>query len=84
MKSYPARTAFGELVIYQDHCETGPELARAALPDPAASDIRQSLQIAMPPLAGEHNMCFIFTAPTDGPWYVIGSVKLVRDERGGS
>jgi hexosaminidase len=82
VKSYPARTAFGELVIYQDRCETGPELARAALPDPAASDNRQSFQIpiAQPiaPLEGEHNMCFIFTASTQGPWYVIGSVKLVR------
>jgi hexosaminidase len=82
VKSYPARTAFGELVIYQDRCETGPELARAALPDPAASDNRQSFQIpiaqSIAPLEGEHNMCFIFTASTEGPWYVIGSVKLVR------
>ena len=81
VKSYPARTAFGELVIYQDRCETGPELARAALPDPAASDNRQSLQIPIAPLEGEHNMCFIFTASTEGPWYVIGSVKLVRTGR---
>jgi hexosaminidase len=79
VKSYPARTAFGELVIYQDHCETGPELARAALPDPAASDNRQSLQIPIAPLQGEHDMCFIFTASTEGPWYVIGSVKIVRN-----
>jgi hexosaminidase len=78
VKSYPARTAFGELVIYQDRCETGPELARAALPDPAASDNRQSLQIPIAPAEGEHDLCFIFTASTQGPWYVIGSVKLVR------
>jgi hexosaminidase len=78
VKSYPARTPFGELVIYQDRCETGPELARAALPNPAASDNRQSFQIPIAPLEGEHNMCFIFTASTQGPWYVIGSVKLVR------
>lgn len=78
VKSYPARTPFGEFVIYQDRCETGPELARAALPDPAASDNRQRFQIPIAPLEGEHNMCFIFTASTQGPWYVIGSVKLVR------
>ena len=84
VKSYPARTPFGELVIYQDRCETGPELARAALPDPAASDNRQSLQIPIAPLEGEHNMCFIFTASTQGPWYVIGSVRLVRHFRSGS
>ena len=81
VKSYPARTPFGELVIYQDRCETGPELARAALPAPATSDNRQSLQIPIVPLEGEHNMCFIFTASTEGPWYVIGSVKLVRTSR---
>ena len=78
VKSYPARTPFGELVIYQDHCETGPELARAALPDPASSDNRQSLEIPIAPLEGEHNLCFIFTASTEGPWYVIGSAKVVR------
>ena len=80
VKSYPARTPFGELVIYQDRCETGPELARAALPDPTASDNRQSLEIPIAPLEGEHDMCFIFTASTEGPWYVIGSVKLVATE----
>jgi hexosaminidase len=78
VKSYPARTPFGELVIYQDRCETGPELARAALPDPASSDNRQSLEIPITPLEGEHNLCFIFTASTEGPWYVIGSAKVVR------
>ena len=78
VKSYPARTPFGELVIYQDRCETGPELARAALPDPATSDNRQSLQIPIAPLEGEHNMCFVFTASTQGPWYVIGSVDLLH------
>ena len=78
VKSYPARTPFGELVIYQDRCETGPELARAALPDPASSDNRQSLEIPIAPLEGEHNLCFIFTASTEGPWYVIGSARVVR------
>jgi len=78
VKSYPARTPFGELVIYQDRCETGPELARAALPDPASSDNRQSLKIPIAPLEGEHNLCFIFTASTEGPWYVIGSAQVVR------
>jgi len=78
VKAYPARTPFGELVIYQDRCETGPELARAALPDPASSDNRQSLEIPIAPLEGEHNLCFIFTASTEGPWYVIGSAKVVR------
>ena len=78
VKSYPARTPFGELVAYQDQCETGPELARAALPEPASSDNRQSFQVPIAPVLGEHAVCFIFTAPTDGPWYVIDSVTLLR------
>jgi hexosaminidase len=78
VKSYPARTPFGELVAYQDRCETGTEIARLPLPDPAASDNRQSLQIPIAPVLGEHDLCFIFTASTHGPWYVIDSVKLLR------
>jgi len=77
VKSYPARTPFGELVAYQDRCETGTEIARLPLPDPAASDNRQSLHIPIAPLSGEHDLCFIFTASTHGPWYVIDSVKLL-------
>jgi hexosaminidase len=78
VKSYPARTPFGELVAYQDRCETGTEIARAALPDPAASDNRQSIHIPIAPVLGEHDLCFIFTASTHGPWYVIDSVRLLR------
>jgi hexosaminidase len=78
VKSYQARTPFGELVAYQDRCETGTEIARLSLPDPAASDNRQSLHIPIAPVSGEHDLCFIFTASTRGPWYVIDSVKLLR------
>jgi len=78
VQSYSARTAFGELVAYQDRCETGTELGRAPLPDPAASDNRQSLQISLESVSGEHNLCFIFTASTQGPLYAIDSVKLLR------
>ena len=77
LKSYPARTRFGELVVYQDRCETGPEMARAALPDPLTSDALQSVQTTIAPTPGEHDLCLIFTAPTSGPLYVIGQVQLV-------
>jgi hexosaminidase len=77
-KSYVARTRFGELVVYQDRCETGPEIARIALPDPATSDARQSLEATIVPLSGEHDLCSIFTAPANGPLYVIGEMRLVR------
>jgi hexosaminidase len=78
VKSYPAQTRFGELVVYQDRCETGPEMARAVLPDPVTSDARQSVQTAIAPTPGEHDLCVIFTAPTNGPLYVIGAMKLER------
>ena len=78
VQSYSARTSFGELVAYQDRCETGTEIGRAPLPDPAASDNRQSLQIPMASVSDEHNLCFLFTASTHGPLYAIDSVKLSR------
>src|SRR5262249_29371025 len=54
VKSYPARTPFGELVVYQDRCETGTEMARVPLPDPAASSNRQSPRIPLGRVSGEH------------------------------
>jgi hexosaminidase len=77
LKSYPARTAFGELVLYRDRCETGPEIARAALADPAASDSRQRIDLPIASDGREHDLCFIFTAPTSGPLYAIDAVTLV-------
>jgi hexosaminidase len=81
MKAYPARTPFGELVVYRDGCETGAEIARAALPDPAAGDSRQSLETPIAAATGEHLLCFVFTASTDGPLYAIDGVKLLRPKR---
>jgi hexosaminidase len=78
LKSYPAQTRFGELVVYQDRCETGPEIARAVLPDPATSDARQSVQTPIAPTSGEHDLCLIFTAPVNGPLFVIGGMQLIR------
>lgn len=78
LKSYPARTPFGELVVYQGQCETGVEMARVALPDPAKSDNRQSFDVPIERHRGEHDLCFIFTAPISGPLYAIGDVQLMR------
>jgi hexosaminidase len=78
VKSYPARTRFGELVVYQDRCESGSEIARLALTDPATSEARRTPETAIAPTAGEHDLCLIFTAPTNGPLYAIDEVKLVR------
>ena len=78
VKSYPAQTRFGELAVYQDRCESGLVIARAILPDPATSEARQSVETAIPSTLGEHDLCLIFTAPTNGPLYAIGEMKLVQ------
>jgi hexosaminidase len=78
VKSYPAQTRFGELAVYQDRCESGPQMARIVLPDPATSEARQGVATAIPSTLGEHDLCLIFTARTSGPLYAIGEVKLVR------
>ena len=82
VKSYAARTPFGELVVYEGRCESGAELARVALPDPARSDNRQRLEIPVAARRGEHDLCFIFTGSASGPGYVplyaIGDVRLLR------
>jgi hexosaminidase len=81
VKSYAARTRFGELAVYQDRCETGLVIARAILPDPATSEARRSVETAIPATPGDHDLCLIFTAPTNGPLYAIDEVKLVRSPR---
>jgi hexosaminidase len=83
LKSYPARTRFGELVVYQDRCESGAEMARVALPDPAGSEARQAVEAVIAPTTGEHDLCFVFTAPTSGPLYAIDTVRLMRPRRSG-
>lgn len=81
LKSYPARTRFGELVVYEDRCESGAELARVALPDPGRSEARQAVEAAIAPMTGEHDLCFVFTAPVSGPLYAIDTVRLLRPQR---
>jgi len=78
LKTHPPQTAFGELVVYQDRCASGPEVARVALADPARSDNLQSLNVSIPSSRGEHDLCFIFTGAANGPLYAIDGVKLVR------
>ena len=71
----PRQTPYGELVIHRDGCD-GPEEARIPLTDPATSPNTGALAATLPAVTGEHALCLIFTAPIDGPYYAIGSVKL--------
>ena len=71
----PHATPFGELVVHADRCD-GPVLASMPLPDPARSPRRFALDATLPAQAGEHALCLIYTAPTDGPLYALGRVSL--------
>lgn len=75
VKSYPHSTPFGELVVHADRCD-GPVLATLPLPDPARSPRQFTLDAALPAQQGEHSLCLINTAPTDGPLYGLGEVSL--------
>ncbi len=76
VKSHPGRTRFGELVICLDTCDTGRELARLPLGDPATTPNRQTLTAAIPQMDGTHTVSLLFTAPISGPFYGVGAVRL--------
>ncbi len=76
VKSYPNQTPFGEMVVYKDVCETGDELARVALTDPAATPQRKTLEADLLPVDGTHDLCIVFTAPLSGPFYAIERAHL--------
>lgn len=76
VKSYPSQTKFGELVVLLDNCETGQELARLPLGDPATTPNQQGLTAAIAPVTGIHTVCLLFTAPISGPFYGVGGVRL--------
>lgn len=73
--SRPHATPFGELVVHADRCD-GPVLASMALPDPARSPRRFQLGAKLPAQEGEHGLCLVYTAPTDGPLYALANVSL--------
>jgi hexosaminidase len=73
--SRPHATPFGELVVHADRCD-GPVLATVPLPDPARSPRQFRLDAKLPGQSGEHGLCLIYTAPTDGPLYALGRVAL--------
>jgi hexosaminidase len=75
--SRPHRTPYGEFVVHLDRCD-GPALASMPLPNPATSGRQFALDASLPAKSGEHTLCLVFTAPTDGPLYAIGRVSLEK------
>ena len=77
--SRPHRTPYGEFVAHLDRCD-GPVVATAPLPNPASSARRFALDATLPAQHGEHSLCLVFTAPTDGPLYAFDRVSLKPSE----
>jgi hexosaminidase len=74
--SRPHSTPYGEFAVHQDRCD-GPVLATASLPNPATSTKSFALDAKLATQHGEHTLCMVFTAPTDGPLYAIDSFSLI-------
>ncbi|ESQ82519.1 hypothetical protein AEAC466_16775 [Asticcacaulis sp. AC466] len=73
--THPRNTPFGELVVYRDTC-AGAEEARIPLTNPATTPNVTTLNATLPSVTGDHALCLIFTAPLDGPYYAIDTVRL--------
>ena len=71
----PHATPFGELLVHADTCD-GAALARGTLPDPAHSPHTLHLDAPITPPPGRHDLCFVLTAPTDGPLHAFDRVQL--------
>ncbi|WP_266156290.1 family 20 glycosylhydrolase [Dyella silvatica] len=74
VKSRPASTPHGELLVRQDRCD-GPLLA--TLPLPGDGPRQFSLDGPSLPRQGTHDLCLIFTAPISGPLYAIDNISLI-------
>ena len=68
-------TPFGELVAHRDSCD-GAVLASWPLPDPAQAPRTLHFDAAIAPATGKHDLCFVITAPTDGPLHAFDRVML--------
>ncbi|RAN77295.1 beta-hexosaminidase [Bacillus sp. SRB_336] len=79
--SYSKSTAYGELEVRLDNCD-GALLARLPLPAGTAPGTRMTLGGAMPTHTGAHDLCLRFTAPSGGPLYAIGTVRLIESSSG--
>ncbi|GGA27914.1 beta-N-acetylhexosaminidase [Dyella nitratireducens] len=77
--SRPHSTPYGEFVVHLDRCD-GSVIATAPLPNPSTSPRRFALDATVPVQHGEHTLCLIFTAPTDGPLYAFDRVSLVPSD----
>ena len=72
---HPPRDAAGELEVRLDACTSGP-VAVAPLP-PGRAGERRSVTIDLPPLAGVHDVCLLFTSDRVDPALALGDVAFL-------
>lgn len=82
-------TAHGELIVLAG-CQAGrkgpPEKGAPApvvaasfpLPDPAKAPTSLTFTGALPPMAGDRDLCFQFTSPLAEPYYAVADVQLTE------
>jgi hexosaminidase len=82
-------TPYGELLVSLGCRDTsGRALAKDApptkvlasfpLPDPATAPTRMTFSATLPRMTGDHDLCFQFTSPAEGPNYAPLSVQLTE------
>jgi len=71
----PPTTDQGELEVRLDGC-AGPLLASAPLERASLTSGPSALAIAIPPVAGRHDLCLSFTAKRLEPMWAVGWVQL--------
>ncbi|HWA92177.1 MAG TPA: family 20 glycosylhydrolase [Rhizomicrobium sp.] len=70
---HPPRTKDGELEVHLDDCAGAPI---AVLPLSAAAKGVTTIAAALPPLSGQHDLCFVFTQRSIDPLWVLNWVQL--------
>ncbi len=75
VRDHYAVTRHGELVVRAGGCD-GRLIGSFPLPDPATTPDRMRFAGALPKVAGDADVCLLFTAPTAGPFYAVETMTL--------
>ncbi|WP_333929265.1 family 20 glycosylhydrolase [Sphingomonas sp. LR55] len=75
LRRHYAVTTYGELVVRTGGC-TGKIAATFPLPNPATSPNRMSFRGTLPEGKGDADICLLFTASMESPFYAVESMQL--------
>ncbi|HWA30985.1 MAG TPA: family 20 glycosylhydrolase [Rhizomicrobium sp.] len=74
----PAATPDGEFEVHLDTCD-GARIADLPMPHPGPDTALSTVQGALAPQSGVHDLCFVFTRPTLDPYWALHTVTLVPE-----